>query len=168
MGHTYTFVIFTMNHFLVRNTIISLSKLYYVLEHNDTAVIMHSENYWKPKSISANDIIECSEWPVVLLPIRCLDNICRVLMLICDQIWQNTHPVSQVWRFMALSGSMPLVSNFFLLFHEHMTKLCENSRSIAWCNIKLQLIKVEELDVCGSLVLSIQSHIVQISYTSSV
>jgi len=50
------------------------------------------------------------------------------------------------------------VSNFHLLFNEHMTKLCENSRSIATHNIKLQLIEVRELDVCGSLVLSNLSH----------
>ena len=35
-----------------------------------------------------------------------------------------------------------------------MNALCENFMSIAYCIVKLQVIKVKELDVCGSLVLS--------------
>ena len=35
-----------------------------------------------------------------------------------------------------------------------MNALCENCRAIAYCVVKLLAIKVEELDVCGSLVLS--------------
>ena len=41
-----------------------------------------------------------------------------------------------------------------LLLHKAMEVLCENCRAIAYCIVKLLAIKVEELDVCGSLVLS--------------
>ena len=63
-----------------------------------------------------------------------------------------THPILQVWRFIAPTTSMPLISNFHLLFYEHMT--CENSRSKAWCDVMLQLIEIYGLDMCGSLMLS--------------
>ena len=63
----------------------------------------------------------------------------------------HMHPILQVWRFITLTASMPSISNFPLLFYEHMIKLCENSMPIAWCDVMLQLIKIEELDVWGSL-----------------
>ena len=44
----------------------------------------------------------------------------------------HTHTIIQVWIFMALSRRKPSVSNFHLLFYEHMAILCKNSRSIAW------------------------------------
>ena len=40
------------------------------------------------------------------------------------------------------------------LLHHAVKELCENCRSIAYLVAKLQLVEVEELDVCGSLVLS--------------
>ena len=46
---------------------------------------------------------------------------------------------------------MTLVSNFDLSFHSIMEELCENVRSIAHLVIKLQLVKIKELDVCESL-----------------
>ena len=49
---------------------------------------------------------------------------------------------------------MPSVSNFHLLFYDHMTELRENFRLIARRDAKLQLNEVEKLDVCRSLVLS--------------
>ena len=66
----------------------------------------------------------------------------------------HTHQVVQVWIFITLSKIMQSVSNSHLLFYEDMKKLYENSGSVAWCDAKIQLIEVEELDVCGSLVLS--------------
>jgi len=39
---------------------------------------------------------------------------------------------------------MPSVSKFHLLFCEHTVKMCENSRSITLCDIKLQLGEIEE------------------------
>ena len=63
----------------------------------------------------------------------------------------HTHPI---WRFITLSGSMALVSNFHLLLFEHGTILCENSRPIASSDVKLYLLEVQEFDVYGSLVLS--------------
>ena len=50
--------------------------------------------------------------------------------------------------------SMPLVSNFDMVLYYVMKGLCENFRLIACCVVKLQLVKVRKLDVCGSLVLS--------------
>ena len=49
---------------------------------------------------------------------------------------------------------MSLVSNFDLLFYNAMEGLCEHFRPIACLVVKLQLVKVRKLDVCGSLVLS--------------
>ena len=46
------------------------------------------------------------------------------------------------------------VSNLDLLLYNAMKALCENCQSIAYCIVMLQVIKVKELDVCGSLVLS--------------
>ena len=45
-------------------------------------------------------------------------------------------------------------SNVDLLLYNAMNALCESCRSLAYCIVKLQVIKVKELDVCGSLVLS--------------
>ena len=49
---------------------------------------------------------------------------------------------------------MPSASNFDLYFSNVMTLLCENFRSITCWKVMLQLAKVKELDVRGSLVLS--------------
>ena len=53
-----------------------------------------------------------------------------------------------------------------------MKALCENCRAIAYCVVKLLAIKVEELDVCGSLVLSnpvtfyVQNFVFRVNYFS--
>ena len=49
---------------------------------------------------------------------------------------------------------MTLVSNLDLEFYHAMEKVCENFRSIAYCIVKLKLVKDRKLDVCGNLVLS--------------
>jgi len=47
---------------------------------------------------------------------------------------------------------MSSVPNVALLFHHAIEELCENFSAIAYCVVKLQLVKVKELDVCVSLV----------------
>ena len=49
---------------------------------------------------------------------------------------------------------MPLVSKFDLLLYNATEELLEKFRSITYWVVKLQLVKVRKLDVCGSLVLS--------------
>ena len=44
------------------------------------------------------------------------------------------------------------LAHFDLLLHNAMKTYCENCRSIAYCMVKLQAVKLDELDVCGSLV----------------
>ena len=46
------------------------------------------------------------------------------------------------------------VSDLDLVLHKAMNALCENCRAIAYFSVKLLAIKVEELDLCRSLVLS--------------
>ena len=46
------------------------------------------------------------------------------------------------------------LSKVALLLHNAMKSFCENCRSNAYRVVKLQAVKVDELDVCGSLVLS--------------
>ena len=49
---------------------------------------------------------------------------------------------------------MPLVSKFDLVLYYAMEELCKTFRPIAFCVVKLQLVKGRILDVRGSLVLS--------------
>ena len=66
----------------------------------------------------------------------------------------HAHPVLQLGEMITQCRSMLSASNFDLHFFTVMEALCQTFRSIACWNIMLQLVKVKELDVCGSQVLS--------------